>query len=327
MVFIMVVIGGVTRLTGSGLSMTDWHPLHVLPPLNEMQWQEEFNAYRQSPEYRLVNKGMELEDFKRIYYVEFIHRHAGRLTGCVFLLPFFYFLWKRKIRGTEALALLGMGALIGVQGVIGWYMVKSGLVDDPDVSPYRLTLHLSFAFLIFGLFLWKALVYYYGIGEHGKKQYLALRTLFNILLLSIFIQTAIGGMVAGTNAGLIHNTFPTMSGEWIPSGLWHMSPWYQNVLENRTTIQFLHRVTALAILILSAAGLFGLWKNKTAWGTCKKPAIAYFALLLLQITLGIKTVIFQVPLVLGSLHQAAALLLLGSLLYVIFCLRHDKAPG
>ena len=233
----MVLIGGYTRLSGSGLSITTWKPVYgVIPPMNELQWNEEFSAYQSSPQYQKINNGMSLEDFKTIFWPEFIHRLLGRAVGIIFFVPLLYFAVCRNITRQFGLRLLAIFALGGLQGLIGWLMVKSGLVDDPHVSHLRLALHLSVAFTIFGLIEWTLLdVTSYQLPVARKenkrllvtsKRYLIIYFLFFALLCA---QIILGAFMAGLHAGLIFNTWPTMNGQWIPDGLITDSPWYNNV--------------------------------------------------------------------------------------------------
>jgi heme a synthase len=305
LVVAMVVVGGYTRLSGSGLSITQWKPIHgIIPPIGEAQWQEEFDAYRASPQYQKINQGMTLAEFKIIFWPEYFHRLLGRMVGLVFFLPLLFFMARRSLTRRLSFRLIGIFALGGLQGVIGWLMVKSGLVNDPHVSHLRLALHLSLAFAIFGLLLWTILDI--GTDKDPSPQPVPITYLLWFLLLCL--QIILGAFVAGLHAGLIYNTFPTMNGEWLPGGLLSMQPWYLNFVENITLIQFMHRTLAVIV-----AGGFLLWwyshrtyvKNAHLGKVCLGVALV----IAVQFTLGVLTLLHQVPLSLALLHQAVALLL------------------
>ena len=303
----MVVLGGVTRLAHAGLSIVEWRPVTgVLPPLSDAQWEEAFAAYRQFPEYQKLKRGMDLSQFKSIYWLEYLHRLWGRLIGVLFLLPFLWFLIRRTISGTLAVKLVGMFLLGGAQGVLGWYMVKSGLVDRPDVSAYRLTAHLGLALLVYGYGLWLALGLLGAGTEHEASG--RLRTFVAALIGLVGITILSGGFVAGLDAGFAYNTFPLMGGQLVPEGLWLLEPVYRNFFENPMTAQFGHRV--LAILTLVLITVFSLRA-----GSAPLPARARLACrgllgaALLQVGLGIATLILVVPLPLAAAHQAGAMLL------------------
>ena len=308
MIFIMVVIGGATRLTESGLSMEEWKPLHMVPPLNEAQWQEEFAAYQTSPEYRLKNVGMSIEDFKTIYKFEFTHRLWGRLIGFAFALPLLWFFWKGAVDRPLFYKLGGLFILGGLQGALGWFMVASGLVDRPDVSQYRLASHLTLAFALYGLIVWVALDLF------AKDRPAAISTLdpltrrlARVLPFFTLVTIGAGAFVAGINAGLIYNTFPLMDGQVIPEGLYAMQPWFMSAFEDATTVQFNHRVLAISLVILLA---FTWWRARpAAAGRARRILNAMMAMGLAQAALGISTLVLQVPLSLALAHQAGALIL------------------
>ncbi len=299
-IFIMIVIGGITRLTGSGLSMTDWHPIHgVVPPLNEMQWQEEFGNYKLSPEYQKINKGMSLAAFKQIFFWEYIHRLWGRFIGIIFIVPLLWFVAKKQIPRKYTLPLFGLFVLGGLQGVIGWWMVYSGLIDRPEVSHYRLATHLSMAFLLYACCLWLAIKPRHSAPRKQRNQ------LFVILFLYI-ITAFIGAFVAGLKAGLIYNEFPFMGEGLVPSEMWFYQPWWQNFLVNEATIQFTHRWLAV-ITWLAVAYL--VWKHRS------KSALVLLGFVTLQVILGIATLLYNVPVSLGVLHQANAAIVLGCIVW------------
>ncbi|GAB6054104.1 COX15/CtaA family protein [Magnetospira thiophila] len=314
LVAVMVVIGGLTRLTHSGLSMVEWKPLTgFLPPMNTDDWQRLFDAYRSSPEFREINHGMTLSGFQEIFWLEFIHRVIGRVVGLVFLLPFLWFLLRRQLPSCLIWRLAGFFLLGGMQGVMGWIMVKSGLVDQPDVSHYRLAAHLGLAFLIYGLMFRQALLLLEPESHHAEVVAGPLRRPTWILLALASITVIAGALVAGLDAGLSYNTFPLMDGQIIPDNLWHFDPWYINPLENTATVQFDHRVLALLTLALA------LWLGWRGRVETAFPLLALAALV--QVTLGILTLLFEVPVVLGSLHQAGALLLFTAILWALHRIR------
>ena len=325
LVFAMIVLGGVTRLTGSGLSMVDWKPVTgVLPPIAEADWQREFDAYRASPEFRLKNHWMGLEEFKRIYWFEFGHRLLGRTIGLVFLAGFLWLLARRRIERALVPQLVLMFVLGGLQGLLGWYMVKSGLVLDPHVSQYRLTAHLAAALVIYVYMLKVALGLLSEPDPPRARASEALRrgTLAVCALLAVTILS--GGFVAGLKAGLFFNSFPLMEGRLVPSGYLNLSPWWLNLFENAATAQFNHRV--LATLTLVAVLALG-WR---ALRSCVHAAVrlafaAAMAMVLLQAGLGVATLLMRVPVALGAAHQAGAVLLLTALVVAHHALSHRRA--
>jgi len=319
MVFVMVVIGGVTRLTESGLSIVDWRPVTGwLPPLNEARWEEVFSAYRTSPEFREVNASMTLADFKGIFWLEYIHRLWGRLIGIAFFVPFLMFLLLKWVDRRLSLKLLVMFVLGGLQGVLGWYMVKSGLVDRPDVSQYRLTAHLGAALLIYGYILWVA----WGLlFPKPRDSAVAPDWRFSAFLCAMIVLTMLsGGFVAGLNAGFAYNTFPLMDGELIPEHLFALTPLLVNFFEDVTTVQFTHRVLALTTFTLVVT-LWFLIRRSGASGPIRRASSILLGLAVLQVTLGISTLVLYVPLALAAAHQAVAVLLLTAGLWMTFQLR------
>ncbi len=320
LVYAMVVLGGVTRLTGSGLSMVDWDPLMGwIPPLTQGHWEHLFEFYRQSPEYQKINIGMDLDGFKSIFWLEFLHRVLGRLIGLAFLLPFLYFLFTRKIQRQETPKFLLMFLLGGLQGLLGWYMVKSGLVDNPHVSQYRLTAHLAAAFLIYGYMFWNALGYLLPAERLRMGHELSLRFHKEARWLTLLITVTIlsGGFVAGLKAGYGYNTFPDMNGQYIPEGLFRNSPLWINFFENRTTVQFDHRVLAITTLVMIV--LF--WFRYRLQPLSRYASVALHSLLLagvIQVVLGISTLLLVVPTALASIHQAGAVALFTVALFVVY---------
>ncbi len=319
LVFAMVVLGGFTRLTGSGLSMADWRPLMgVLPPLTDAEWQRVFDLYRQTPEFLKVNAHMDVAAFKGIFWLEYLHRLLGRLIGVVFLVPFVFFVVKGYIGRTEWPKYLLMFVLGGMQGLLGWYMVKSGLVDVPHVSQYRLTAHLFMAFLIYAYMLWVALSLIYPADADGPRHPWFGRTLALFALLSVTILS--GGFVAGLKAGKILNTFPLMGDAWIPTGILALDPAWRNLFDNAITAQFDHRWLALTTLVVVI--VFWSRARKAALPARARPAVnALLHTAILQVVLGISTLLLAVPVVLGAAHQAVAMLLFTVALYLLHALR------
>jgi len=317
MIFVMVIVGGVTRLTESGLSMVNWKPISgIIPPMNAAEWQAEFEAYRQYPEYQKVNAGMSLDEFKQIFFWEYFHRVLGRLIGLVFFIPFMYFLIRKQIKSELKPKLWLMFFLGGLQGLIGWWMVKSGLVDHPDVSHYRLTVHLGLAVLIYLYVFWVALGLMKERSTTLRRPYDQLARWVVIL---IFVQILLGGLVAGLGAGFVHNTWPMMDESIIPSGLFDMAPWYMNLTENIMTVQFNHRLLAYVITGLGISLWFKLYHHE-------QKAIGYAAHLFLaalsaQVVLGILTLIYVIPIPLAAAHQGGSVVLLSASLIVLHRLR------
>lgn len=326
LIFAMVILGGATRLTGSGLSMVEWAPIMgTIPPLNEQEWQDTFNKYQQFPEYQKKNLHMNLDEFKGIFVFEYSHRMLGRFIGLAFLLPFLYFLFHKRLRPTLMPKLIVMFVLGGLQGLLGWYMVKSGLVSDPHVSQYRLAAHLSAALLIYAYILWVA----WGLlRPHPRNGWVrgveSLRRHSKIAMSLIVLMIISGAFVAGTRAGLGFNTFPLMNGAVIPEGLFSMSPFYLNFLENPTTIQFDHRIIAYVLIFYIPF----VWYKSSKFPLNQKSHMAFHLLLItfiIQIILGISTLLMEVPVSLGILHQAGALLVLTAMLYCLHELRLSRS--
>ncbi len=302
--FAIVVVGGVTRLTESGLSIAEWQPLvGALPPLSQSDWEALFARYRETPQFHRVFSEIGLEGFKRIFWWEYSHRLLGRTVGVVFLLPFVYFLLKRKVQGALTYKLLGVFILGGLQGALGWYMVKSGLVDDPRVSHFRLTAHLGLALLIFSLELWIAL----GLLRErtGRSSALSL-----LAVGAVYLMALSGGFVAGLRAGHAYNTFPLMNGQLFPDDLWLLEPWWRNFLWNVATVQFVHRAIFWALLVLVP---LAWWRLRH---TGARLAVHHLlGMFLVQATLGIGTLLLAVPVPLAAAHQAGAVLLLACALW------------
>lgn len=313
LIFAMILVGGATRLTDSGLSITEWKPiLGIVPPLGQADWQDAFAKYQQIPEYQIVNKGMNLAAFKLIYWWEWAHRFLGRMIGFAFLLPFLFFWFTGRIARGMMPKFLAMFVLGGLQGALGWYMVASGLVERVDVSQYRLAAHLCAAFVIFGYILWVALALRPGAAPAGQagKGIVASATGLAVL---IFVQVALGAFVAGLDAGMGYNTWPLMDGALIPEGLGTMSPWYLNLFENALTVQFDHRMVAYAVVIWSQLHAVLVF-SRSGEGPFAATAGLLALLTLAQMGFGIWTLLAQVELSIALLHQAGAVALFAAAL-------------
>lgn len=333
LVFAMVVVGGVTRLTHSGLSIVEWQPIvGTLPPLTEQQWAQTFEKYRQTPEYRLVNHAMGVEEFKGIFWWEYIHRLLGRLIGVAFLVPLVWFAVRRRIDGPLGLRLAGIFVLGGLQGAMGWYMVASGLVDDPRVSHLRLTAHLGLAFLIFAAMFWQAMqLLWPSDGARAPVAAGAARTrpiasasarplrgarrlAWGVVALTAWMVLT-GGLVAGIRAGYAYNTFPLMNGHFVPPEILMLEPWWRNFFYNMATVQFDHRIGAW---VLAFVGPLLWWRVRRlpqgGGAHARIAADALLVLLALQIALGIATLLTGVAVVLGVAHQGVAVLVFAAAL-------------
>ncbi|MFT5684297.1 MAG: cytochrome c oxidase assembly protein subunit 15 [Myxococcota bacterium] len=309
MTFAMVVLGGLTRLTESGLSMTDWSATGSLPPLSEAAWLAEFARYQAFPEYQEVNHGMALADFKAIFWFEYSHRMLGRTIGTAFLLPFLFFLARRAIPRALAPKLLVLFVLGGMQGLIGWWMVRSGLIDRPDVSHYRLTTHLGSAFVLYAALLWVALSQLRDVGSRTPVDPRLARILA-VVCGMVFVTVLSGGLVAGLNAGFAFNTFPLMGGQVVPPGYLMLEPWWSNLTENPASVQFHHRVLALTTFAaVVAAWVFA--RGRALAADSRRAMNALLAVALTQVVLGITTLLTVVWLPVASLHQTGALVLLS----------------
>lgn len=324
LVFAMIVLGGVTRLTRSGLSIVEWQPIvGAIPPFTERQWEAEFEKYRQTPEYQKVNYGISLAEFKEIFWVEYAHRLLGRTIGFAFLVPFLYFLIRRRLGRELVPRLVGLFVLGGLQGALGWYMVASGLVDDPRVSAYRLTAHLGLAVIIYGYMFLVALDLLYPQARPApapaRRYALALTAL-------VFVTILAGGFVAGTRAGFVFNTWPLMYGRLVPEGLYALSPWWLNLFENVATVQFNHRWLAYAVVIATVL-LWAAIRRTGATPRARTAAHLLLAAVVLQFGLGIATLLAVVPVPLGAAHQGGALLVLTAALFLNHALRKGPATN
>jgi cytochrome c oxidase assembly protein subunit 15 len=321
----MILIGGATRLTDSGLSITEWQPiLGAIPPLNEADWQQAFEAYRKIPEYTELKAGMSLEEFKTIYWWEWAHRFLGRLIGVAFFVPFAVFWIAGYIARTLLPRLVGLFLLGGLQGAVGWYMVKSGLVERTDVSQYRLAAHFGIALLIFGYTLWLL----FGLGREKLPARAGTRArsaswVAGLVLALIFVQMLAGALVAGLDAGMGFNTWPLINGALVPSGFGEASPSYLNLFENPLTVQFNHRMLGYAVVVAALGQL--LWLTvRGAPQALLGCALTLALLAVLQATLGVWTLLLAVPITLGLAHQAGAIAVFAASLYHFWLSR--RAP-
>lgn len=328
LVLAMAVVGAATRLTGSGLSITEWQPIvGAVPPLSEADWQAAFAKYKQIPQYEKLNKGMSLDAFKSIFWWEWGHRLLGRMIGAVFFLPFVFFLWRGWIPSRLKLPLAGLFALGGLQGFVGWFMVQSGLVARTEVSQHRLAMHLTLAAMIFAGLV--AVALRMGPDETRRVRLQTLpqnvRRVARWLVVLVVCQIALGALVAGMKAGLSHNTWPLMDGSVVPAGLFAIEPWWHNPFENALTVQFDHRMLAYAIAIVA------LWHGaRTMRATDDERIGATAGLLaaavLAQIGLGIWTLLAFVPLWLALAHQAVAFVVLGVAVWHVYAI-HASSPA
>jgi cytochrome c oxidase assembly protein subunit 15 len=316
LVFAMVVVGGVTRLTHSGLSITEWQPIvGTIPPLSNDDWERAFAKYQATPEYRDVNHGMPIAEFKGIFWWEYFHRLLGRLIGVAFLAPFVVFLLRGRIPAGYGWRFAGMFALGAAQGALGWYMVQSGLVDDPRVSQFRLTAHLGLAFLIFAaMFLAALALLFPAHAAPPDSEGRAVRRWARWLAVLVFLQVLSGGLVAGIRAGFAYNTFPLMNGSLVPPEILAMAPAWKNFFYNMATVQFDHRVIAAVVACVGIALWGRIARSGSVRPRARDAARVMLVALALQWTLGLLTLILVVPVPLAALHQAGALLLFASAL-------------
>jgi len=316
LIFIMVVVGGITRLTHSGLSISNYKLISgTIPPMNEVEWQEAFELYKQFPEYQKINNRFSLEEFKDIYFWEWIHRVIGRFIGLVFVIPFLYFLLKKQLTKAtikKSLLLLFLG---GFQGFLGWYMVKSGLVDQPDVSHFRLAMHLTTAFITFAFTLWVALDLWFPKKKEINKN---IRNLIRVGLIVLIVQIIWGAFVAGLDAGWVHNTWPMMSeGQFMHDSVTiEYSPVWKNFVEGKSGVQFIHR--NLAYVVVAMIALIW-WKTRRLTLTTlqRRGVFSLLLLVLLQFLLGVLTLLYHVPVWLGVLHQVVAFFLLAAMTFTL----------
>lgn len=316
LIFIMVIIGGITRLTNSGLSMVEWNLIMgIIPPLNETQWIETFEKYKQFPEYQLVNTHFTLEEFKSIFFWEYLHRLLGRIIGIVFIIPFAYFLIKKRLSKKitqQCVVLLAMGAL---QGFFGWWMVESGLKKNPDVSHFRLAIHLITAFLTFAYTFWIAL----GLIENitSTTYFPTIKKSIAVLFFVLIIQIIYGAFVAGLNAGFIINTWPKMGNEWINDAVFALNPIWKNFTEGLAGVQFIHRYLAMIVIAI----VIFIWFKAATLKLSNKQLLSLkivLSVVFFQFLLGVFTLVYAVPIWLGVLHQVGAFLLLAATVFGLF---------
>ncbi len=324
---LLVVVGGATRLTNSGLSITEWQPIMgAIPPLTLADWQIAFEKYKLIPEYLLENEGMTLAGFKAIFWWEWGHRLLARFVGFVFFIPFIYFLITKKVIKGYLVKYLFLGILGGAQGVLGWYMVMSGLVDRVDVSQYRLAAHLGLALFLMGLSFWYAL----ALGQLRKVEANNVKRKRGgfawFLLFVIAIQMFLGALVAGTDAGFAYNTWPLMDGLFIPFGLYDLAPFWLSAFEDITTIQFNHRMLAYFIVALVAVQAMLIFRNKTNNKTLRRSLIWMKILLLVQIILGILTLLTGMNLYIALGHQLGAAILLIAVINHVYKIAYEYSP-
>lgn len=323
LLFVVVVVGGATRLTHSGLSITEWQPIAgTLPPLSAAAWEETFAKYRATPQYRQANAGMSLAEFKTIFWWEYFHRLLGRLIGLAFLVPFAWFVLRRQVPHGYGLPLVIIFVLGGAQGVLGWYMVQSGLIDAPRVSPLRLIAHLGLAFVIFAAMFWCALSLLYPrqTAPLRPDARTARRWGFGIVAL-VFAMVLSGGLVAGIGAGRAYNTFPSMNGYLAPPEIFMLEPWWTNFFYNMATVQFDHRALAWLLALAVPVLWWKVHRDANASPRARQGTHMLLAMLAVQVALGIATLVNGVPLHLAALHQAGALLLFACALNVAHALR------
>ena len=323
LVYAMVVIGGVTRLTHSGLSITEWQPIvGTLPPLSAADWQQAFGKYQLTPEFRNVNHGMTLPEFKGIFWWEYFHRLLGRAIGVVFLVPFLYFLARRRVPAAYTKPLAAIFVLGGLQGALGWYMVESGLVDDPHVSQFRLTAHLGLAVLILGAMQWTAM----SLLDRGRARDSAAapRRFAYAVAALVFAMILSGGLVAGTRAGFAYNTFPSMNGHFIPPGMLSIDPVWRNFFWNLATVQFDHRMIAYTLAVAVPLLAWTLHRLPATPARARTGSRWLVAMLAVQIGLGISTLLWVVPIPLAALHQAGAVMVFALALNVAHAMRRTR---
>ncbi|WP_203296359.1 COX15/CtaA family protein [Luteirhabdus pelagi] len=316
LIFIMVIVGGITRLTHSGLSISNYKLISgTIPPMNDVEWQEAFDLYKQYPEYQKLNSHFGLEEFKDIYFWEWLHRVIGRFIGVVFIIPFLYFLFTKQLSKPTIKKSIILLILGGFQGFLGWYMVKSGLVDRPDVSHYRLAMHLTTAFITFAYCLWVALDLMYPTKKEIDTQF---RNLVRVGMAVLIIQIIWGAFVAGLDAGWLHNHWPKMSdGEWVHETVFiEQEPTWKNFVEGKSGVQFVHRY--LAYVVVALIGIIWYRSRKLVRTALQKKAVQVLVVLVfVQFALGVFTLLLQVPVWLGVLHQVVAFFLLAGMTFTL----------
>ena len=316
MIYCAIAIGGYTRLTDSGLSMVDWHPVSgVLPPLSQTQWIAEFEHYQQFPEYQTVNSDLSLEGFKRIFWIEYAHRIAGRLVALAFLLPFIIFQLRGYLSIAMSLRLIAVFLAGALQGWLGWFMVQSGMVNDPSVSQYKLTAHLSLAVLIYSYVLWLSIGLICGklrLKLDGSNRLFAG---FSFCIALVVIMLVSGGFMSGTRAGFVVNTFPHMNGEWIPDMLFSLTPLWANLFENVIAIQFIHRWVAFAVVGVITI----LWFQRFSMNRSATRVMLDIVMVvaICQFCLGVATLVSRVQLPVALAHQSGFVMLLSALIIML----------
>ncbi len=313
LIFAMVILGGITRLTGSGLSITEWDVIMgAVPPLNQGDWNTAFDKYKQSPQYQKVNTGMTVEEFKSIFYWEYFHRLVGRLLGVVFIIPFVYFLFKKMLSLPLIRKLVIIFLLGGLQGFLGWYMVASGLVNMPSVSHYRLALHLITAFITYGYTLWVALDLIYQ-DKNTKRKNISpgFRNLVFTISILVIIQIIYGAFTAGLHGGKVYNTFPKMGDEWFPSTIVALNPLWTNFFENFIGVQFVHRYLGSLLVVLGFILIYIYRKQQIP--SLSTPILFFIIALVIQFTLGVTTLLYAAPITLAALHQIGGFVLFSSI--------------
>lgn len=318
-IFAVIVVGGVTRLTESGLSMVDWRPIMgIMPPTSDEQWQATFEAYKKYPQFTQVNRDMELAGFKRIFYWEYGHRVLGRVIGILFFVPFVLLWWRGKIEKRLMPPLVIALVLGGAQGLLGWYMVKSGLIDIPRVSHYRLAAHLLLAMFILAYLYWLVLSL---LGTRRELVSNRFRNFVYVLAGVTILQLLYGAFTAGIRAGYGYNTFPLMNDQWMADAVFFMEPLWLNVFESGATIQFMHRWIGTLLLVLGLGG----WLVGRRYGARIKWASALlFGTLVIQYVIGVLTLVRVVPLGLASLHQGFACVVILALVYLLYVAAPDR---
>lgn len=323
LIFCMVVIGGITRLTGSGLSITEWKPIMgAIPPMNDTDWNIAFEKYKQIPQFQKVNAHFELNDFKRIFWWEWIHRQLGRIIGIVFIIPFVYFLLRKKFSGPVLKKMLFLFALGALQGFLGWFMVSSGLSERTSVSHIRLAIHLITAFVTFGFTLYFALQLFYD--DHRPLPSSGNRKIINFFFGLLIVQIIYGAFVAGMHAGKLHTTFPLMSGKVIPSGMFFIDPLWENLFSNPVTVQFIHRFFAFAIVFMTAIIYYRAQEEPV--NKHQRKGINLLILgVFVQFLLGVFTLLSAVNITLASLHQVGAFFLFSVGVFLMYHYRFGAA--
>ena len=323
-VVIILIVGGITRLTGSGLSMVDWRPvMGVLPPLSDADWEAVFGQYREFPEYKLLNKGMSLEEFKGIFFWEYLHRVLGRVVGLLCLLPYLWFLWKKRLDRSLKGRGLALILLVAAQGLMGWYMVKSGLARNPEVSHYRLAAHLALAFAVFGLAWWTLLDLLLQKERTKAPRWVRLGALGLLALLCL--QITYGAFTSGLKAGFGFNTFPKMGDDWTPDALFSLTPYWKNFVEDRFSVQFIHRWLGTIVVLATIA--YGWIVLRSIELSARQRDILHcvLGLAVTQFCLGVMTLLWVVPIPLAIVHQLVALFLFAAFLALVQSLPKDSS--